>query len=35
MIPLTYYLVVSAILFTMGALGVLIQRNALIIFMSI
>ena len=35
MIPLTYYLVVSAILFTMGALGVLLRRNALIIFMSI
>lgn len=35
MIPLTYYLVLSAILFTMGALGVLIRRNALIIFMSI
>ena len=30
-----YYLVVSAILFTMGALGVLIRRNALIIFMSV
>jgi NADH-quinone oxidoreductase subunit K len=35
MIPLTYYLVLSAILFTMGVLGVLIRRNALIIFMSI
>lgn len=35
MIPLTYYLLVSAILFTMGALGVLIRRNALIIFMSV
>ena len=35
MIPLTYYLVVSAILFAMGALGVLIRRNALIVFMSI
>ena len=35
MIPLTYYLVLSAILFTMGALGVLIRRNALIIFMSV
>ena len=34
-IPLTYYIAVSAILFTMGALGVLIRRNALIIFMSI
>lgn len=35
MIPLTYYLVLSAILFTAGALGVLVRRNALIIFMSI
>jgi NADH-quinone oxidoreductase subunit K len=35
MIPLTYYLVLSAILFTLGALGVLIRRNALIIFMSV
>jgi NADH-quinone oxidoreductase subunit K len=34
-IPLTYYLVLSAILFIMGVLGVLIRRNALIIFMSI
>ena len=34
-IPLTYYLIVSAVLFIMGALGVLIRRNALIIFMSI
>ena len=34
-IPLSYYLALSAILFTMGALGVLIRRNALIIFMSI
>ncbi len=35
MVPVSYYLVVSAILFTMGALGVLIRRNALVIFMSI
>jgi NADH-quinone oxidoreductase subunit K len=34
-IPLAYYIAVSAILFTMGALGVLIRRNALIVFMSI
>ncbi|HCC78655.1 MAG: NADH-quinone oxidoreductase subunit K [Chloroflexi bacterium GWB2_49_20] len=34
-IPLSYYIAVSAILFTMGALGVLIRRNALIVFMSI
>ncbi|MFH2103353.1 MAG: NADH-quinone oxidoreductase subunit NuoK [Chloroflexota bacterium] len=35
MIPLSYYLALSAVLFSMGALGVLIKRNALIIFMSI
>jgi NADH-quinone oxidoreductase subunit K len=35
MIPLDHYLILSVILFTMGALGVLIRRNALIIFMSI
>ncbi len=34
-IPLTYYLVVSAALFIMGALGVLVRRNPLVIFMSI
>jgi len=34
-IPLNYYLIVSAILFSMGVLGVLIRRNALIIFMSV
>ena len=34
-IPLSGFLAISAILFTMGALGVLIRRNAIIIFMSI
>jgi NADH-quinone oxidoreductase subunit K len=34
-IPLSGFLAVSAILFTMGALGVLIRRNAIIIFMSV
>ena len=34
-VPLSGYLTVSAILFIMGALGVLIRRNAIIIFMSI
>jgi NADH-quinone oxidoreductase subunit K len=34
-VPVTYYVVLSAVLFTIGALGVLIRRNALIIFMSI
>jgi NADH-quinone oxidoreductase subunit K len=35
MVPINYYIVLSAILFTIGALGVLIRRNALIIFMSV
>jgi len=30
-----YYIALSAILFAIGALGVLIRRNALIIFMSV
>jgi NADH-quinone oxidoreductase subunit K len=34
-IPLSWYLAISAMLFAMGALGVLIRRNPLIIFMSI
>jgi NADH-quinone oxidoreductase subunit K len=34
-IPLSWYLAISAFLFTMGALGVLIRRNPLIIFMSV
>ena len=34
-IPLSWYLIVSAILFTVGVTGVLIRRNPLIIFMSI
>ena len=35
MVEVNYYIILSAILFTLGALGVLIRRNALIIFMSI
>lgn len=34
-IPLEYYLIISAILFTIGTIGVLTRRNAIIIFMSI
>jgi NADH-quinone oxidoreductase subunit K len=34
-IPLSWYLAISAVLFAMGALGVLIRRNPLIIFMSV
>jgi NADH-quinone oxidoreductase subunit K len=32
---LTYYLILSALLFTIGVTGVLIRRNAIIIFMCI
>ncbi|SRR6266516_4765108 len=35
MLPVDWYLIVSAILFTIGVTGVLIRRNPLIIFMSI
>lgn len=34
-IPIDYYLWLSAILFTIGVLGVLYRRNAIIIFMCI
>jgi len=33
--PTEWYLVVSAVLFTIGTVGVLVRRNALVIFMSI
>ena len=35
MIPVTYYIILSAILFTIGAVGVLVRRNPLVIFMSV
>lgn len=35
MVPINYYIALSAVLFSIGALGVLIRRNAIIIFMSI
>src|SRR5512136_2173494 len=35
MISVNYYIILSAILFTTGALGVLIRRNPLVIFMSV
>jgi len=35
MIPLSYPIGLSAILFSMGVIGVLTRRNAIIIFMSI
>ena len=35
MVPVSYYIALSAVLFIIGALGVLVRRNALIIFMSV
>lgn len=35
MLPIEAYIALSALLFTLGALGVLVRRNAIIIFMSI
>jgi len=35
MLPVTYYLALSAVLFIMGAIGVLIRRNLIIMFMSV
>ena len=35
MVPINYYIILSAILFTIGAVGVLVRRNPLVIFMSV
>ena len=34
-IPINWYLLLSAVLFTIGVLGVLFRRNAIIVFMCI
>jgi NADH-quinone oxidoreductase subunit K len=34
-IPLEFYLLLSAVLFVIGAIGVLTRRNAIVVFMSI
>jgi len=34
-IPIEYYLVLSAFMFSVGIAGVLIRRNAIVVFMSI
>lgn len=31
----TYYLLLAALVFTIGALGVLLRRNAILVFMSV
>lgn len=35
MIPLSYYLAVSAAMFVLGVVGVLVRRNAIVVFMSL
>jgi len=35
MIPLTWYLALAGVLFVIGAMGVVLRRNVIIIFMSI
>ncbi len=35
MVDISYYILLSAVLFTIGAVGVLVRRNPLIIFMSV
>jgi NADH-quinone oxidoreductase subunit K len=35
MLPIQYYLLFCTLLFTIGLVGVLVKRNALVIFMSI
>lgn len=35
MITVTHYIIVSALLFTTGVIGVIIKRNAIVIFMAV
>ena len=35
MVPVEYYLALSAVLFVLGIVGVLLRRNALVVFMSL
>lgn len=35
MVPIDYYIILSAILFSIGVAGVVFRRNALVIFMSV
>ena len=35
MVPVYYYLALSAVLFVIGILGMLLRRNALVMFMSL
>lgn len=35
MVPTLYYVLLAALLFTLGVTGVLVRRNALVVFMSV
>lgn len=35
LVPTTYYVILSAVLFALGVTGVLIRRNAILVFMSV
>ena len=35
MLPISHYIILSAVLFTIGVIGVLTRRNAIVIFMSV
>ena len=35
MVPTIYFIILSTVLFSLGVIGVLVRRNALIVFMSI
>lgn len=35
MVPVNYYLILSIVLFSLGAVGVLVRRNSMVVFMSI
>ncbi len=34
-VPINWYLILGAVLFTIGVIGVLVRRNVIVIFMSI
>ncbi len=35
MVPVSYYLTLSALIFTIGVMGVIVRKNAIVVFMCI
>jgi NADH-quinone oxidoreductase subunit K len=35
LVPTSYYVILSAVLFALGMVGVLVRRNAILVFMSV